>query len=110
VVEVSSHRDDANGPSRSASKEPLTAAQLRALPPLVDLMTAAHVLGLGRTTAYELARAGLWPSPLLRIGRRFKVPTAPLLALLDLPDGQPSPTPVRVRRWHERGDLAGDAG
>lgn len=100
-------RNAVNGPSGSAGGEPLTAAQLQALPPLVDLMTAARVLGLGRTTAYELARAGLWPSPLLRIGRRFKVPTAPLL---DLPDGQPSPTPVRVLRWHERGDLAGDAG
>jgi hypothetical protein len=110
VVEVSIHRNDANGPSGSAGREPLTAAQLRALPALVDLMTAARVLGLGRTTAYELARAGLWPSPLLRIGRRFKVPTAPLLALLDLPDGQTSPTPAGVLRWHELGDLAGDAG
>lgn len=107
---MSSHRNEANGPSRSAGKEPLTAAQLQALPPLVDLMTAARVLGLGRTTAYELARAGLWPTPMLRIGRRFKVPTAPLLALLDLPSSQPSPTPARVLRWHERGDLAGDAG
>ena len=107
---MNSHRNDANGPSRSPGKAPLTAAQLRALPPLLDLMTAARVLGLGRTTAYELARAGLWPTPLLRIGRRFKVPTAPLLALIDLPSGQPSPTPVGVLRWHERSDLAGDAG
>lgn len=107
---MSMHRNDMNGPSRSAFKEPLTVAQLRALPPLVDLMTAARVLGLGRTTAYELARAGLWPTPLVRIGRRFKVPSAPLLALLDLPSGQPSSTPARVLRWHERGDLAGDAG
>lgn len=88
----------------------MSAAELRALPPLVDLMTAAHVLGLGRTTAYELARAGLWPSPLLRVGRRFKVPTGPLLALLELPSDRATELAPCVPRWHEGDDLVGDAG
>lgn len=88
----------------------MSAAELRALPPLVDLMTAARVLGLGRTTAYELARAGLWPSPLLRVGRRFKVPTGPLLTLLALPSDWAAEPASRLPRWHEGDDLVGDAG
>jgi predicted DNA-binding transcriptional regulator AlpA len=52
------------------------------LPPAVDVQTAAAVLGLSRTAAYELIRVGGWPTPVLRLGRLIRVPTAPLLALL----------------------------
>jgi predicted DNA-binding transcriptional regulator AlpA len=52
------------------------------LPPAVDVQTAATVLGLSRTAAYELIRVGGWPTPVLRLGRLIRVPTAPLLALL----------------------------
>jgi len=55
---------------------------LRDLPVVVDLLTAAAVLDIGRTTAYELVRTGQWPTPILRMGGRIKVPTAPLLDLL----------------------------
>jgi len=53
---------------------------------VVDLKTAAHVLGIGRTAAYELVRAGQWPTPVLRLGRLIKVPTAPLLELVGVAD------------------------
>jgi predicted DNA-binding transcriptional regulator AlpA len=46
------------------------------------VQTAAAVLGLSRTAAYELIRVGGWPTPVLRLGRLIRVPTAPLLALL----------------------------
>ena len=59
-----------------------TRRQLLALPSVVDLPTAASVLGLGRSAAYELVRLGQWPTPVLRLGRVIRVPTAPLLALL----------------------------
>lgn len=62
----------------------MNTAELRELPPVVDLRTAAAVLDIGRTAAYELVRAGQWPTPILRLGGRIKVPTAPLLELLGL--------------------------
>jgi len=60
----------------------LTEDALRKLPPVVDVPTAAAVLGVGRTAAYELIRAGRWPTPVLRIGKLIRVPTSHLLALV----------------------------
>lgn len=62
----------------------MTRDQLLALPPTVDVTTAAAVLGIRRSCAYELIRAGAWPSPVLRLGRTVRVPTAPLLALVGI--------------------------
>ena len=59
-------------------------ADLHQLPVVVDLVTAAAVLGIGRTTAYELVRTGRWPTPVLRLGHRIRVPTAALRELLRL--------------------------
>jgi hypothetical protein len=47
-----------------------------------DVATAGAVLGIGRTKAYELAKNGEFPVPLLRVGRRYLVPTQGLLSLL----------------------------
>lgn len=58
--------------------------QLVELPAVVDVPTAAAALGLSRTAAYELIRVGGWPTPVFRLGRLIRVPTAPLLALLGL--------------------------
>jgi len=63
----------------------LTLAELSALPAVTDLVTAGRALGLGRTKAYELARKGDFPCPVIRAGRTYLVPTAGLLALLGLP-------------------------
>jgi len=41
---------------------------------------AAHVLGIGRGLAYELARTG--QLPVVRLGRRMVVPRAQLEAML----------------------------
>lgn len=51
------------------------------LPPFIDLMTAANLLGIGRTLAYALVRAGRWPTPIVRVGHLIRVPSAALLAL-----------------------------
>jgi hypothetical protein len=53
------------------------------LPASIDLMTAARMLGIGRTCAYGLVRQGRWPTPVIRVGRCIRIPTRPLLALLD---------------------------
>jgi len=55
---------------------------LENLPVVVDVPTAASVLGIGRTCAYELVRTGQWPTPVLRLGRLIRIPSAPLLALI----------------------------
>ena len=52
---------------------------------------AAKVLGIGRSTAYELVHTGDIPS--LRLGRRIVVPVAPLAARLGVQPGSVS-TPV----------------
>jgi excisionase family DNA binding protein len=55
---------------------------LSSLPPTLDLVQAAKILGIGRTAAYELVREGRWPTPIIRAGRKIRVPSAPLKALL----------------------------
>jgi hypothetical protein len=62
----------------------MTLAQAMDLPSVVDIVTAGRMLGIGRTKAQELARAGQWPTPLLRLGSSYRVPTAALLRLLEI--------------------------
>ena len=84
---------------------PLTLGEIAALPAVTDLVTAGKAVGLGRTKAYELARAGQFPCPVIRAGKTWLVPTAGLLALLGLPvpgtsdpDGDHGgPSPARSR-------------
>lgn len=59
-----------------------TAAQVAALPVTVDLVTAGSLFGVGRTTAHELARAGSFPVPVLRVGSRYVVPSLAIKRLL----------------------------
>lgn len=61
----------------------MTRDELLALPTIVDVTTAARALGIGRSLAYELVRTNRWPTPVLRVGNLIKIPTAPLIRLLD---------------------------
>jgi Helix-turn-helix domain len=47
-------------------------------------MTAAKILGIGRTKAYELARQGDFPCLVIRVGDLYRVSTPDLLRLLGL--------------------------
>ena len=47
-----------------------------------DLETAADIIGIGRTLAYELIKNDEFPVRLLRLGRRVLVPVPELLQLL----------------------------
>ncbi len=67
-----------------ASKEGLTRAELLALPAVIDVATAAQALGLGRSTAYELARRDAFPCRVLHIGSSYRIPTADLLRILGI--------------------------
>jgi hypothetical protein len=66
-----------------------SAERIRALGVVTDLQTAADILDLARSTAYDLAHADQFPVPILRAGSRYRVPTAPLLAALGLADNVP---------------------
>jgi excisionase family DNA binding protein len=54
---------------------------LGSLPPTVSVEEAAVLLGVSRSAAYRAARAGQLKT--FRLGRKLRVPTAPLLRLLD---------------------------
>ena len=58
--------------------------EIAELPTVLDLMTAARALGIGRTTAYALVRDGGFPCPVIRVGSSYRVPTAGLLEVLGL--------------------------
>lgn len=62
----------------------MTLAEAAALPTVVDLMTAARALRIGRTTAYALARDGGFPCPVLRAGGEYRVPVVGLRRALGL--------------------------
>ena len=47
-----------------------------------DVATAGAILGIGRSKAYELAKTGEFPVAIMRIGRRYLVPTSAILGLL----------------------------
>ena len=60
----------------------MTVEKAQNIPPVVDVPTAAAILGIGRTAAYELIRLGKWPTPVLRLGKLIRIPSAPLLELV----------------------------
>lgn len=70
-------------------KQVMTRAELLALPPAVDIVTAGHALGFERTTTYKFNREGKFPVPVLKIGDTFRVPTAPLLRYLGIDPIEP---------------------
>jgi hypothetical protein len=56
-------------------------------PPTVDIPTAAELLGIGRSVAYELAaqKGELTDGvPVLKIGFRYRVPTAAIERVLGI--------------------------
>jgi hypothetical protein len=59
-----------------------TPEAIRQLGMTTDVGTAGAILGIGRSKAYELAKSGEFPVAILRIGRRYLVPTSAILALL----------------------------
>ncbi len=54
--------------------------------PTTDLETAARLLGISRTKAYELARDDAFPCKVLRIGKRqYRVVVSSLRDVLGVP-------------------------
>lgn len=63
-----------------------TEQEVRNLGVRTDLTTAASVLGISRPHAYDLVRQGEFPARVLRLGRKYVVPVAGLLAALEIED------------------------
>ncbi|MEU9482416.1 helix-turn-helix domain-containing protein [Streptomyces decoyicus] len=63
---------------------PLGFAEALDLPLSVDLRTAARAFGICPATAYKLIRLGAFPCPVLRVGGRYRIPTAYLLHTLGI--------------------------
>lgn len=57
---------------------------VRGLGATIDIETAGAILGIGRSKSYELAKSGDFPVRVLRIGKRYLVPTPSILALLGI--------------------------
>lgn len=55
---------------------------------------ACKMLGISRQTGYNLEKAGKFPVPIIRLGKRRQVPTAPLLKFLGVEDEQGEQQPV----------------
>lgn len=64
----------------------MSASECRALPVTVDVVTAGRALGLSRDHSYDLVKAGDFPVPVIRVGRRWIVPRAGLLKALGIED------------------------
>jgi hypothetical protein len=59
--------------------------ELLSLPVSVDLVTAGRAFGLGRTKAYDLARAGEFPCRVIPVGgRKYRVPRAAIFEALGI--------------------------
>jgi len=56
-----------------AEENRMTEEEVRALPVVVDLVTAGRAHALGRTISYELMRRGEFPCPVHRRGRYYRV-------------------------------------
>lgn len=61
----------------------LTLREVRKLPPAIDVETAAAVLGVSRSTAYEAIRTGTFPAKVITVSSRKVVVTATLIELLE---------------------------
>jgi hypothetical protein len=65
------------------SRRVWTREEILTLGMTTDLETAAQILGIGRSKAYQLAKHGEFPVRVRRIGRRYVVPVLPLLTYLE---------------------------
>jgi hypothetical protein len=83
--------------------------ELLSLPVSNDLVTAARAFGLGRTKAFELAKAGKFPCRVLQVGKKYRVPRSAIFEALgigpDIARPQPSRRPSPKRRVHAKADL-----
>ena len=94
-------RTEIDGTSDPECAAPVTFPELFALPVTVSLTTAARAFGISMTTAYRLAGRGAFPCRVLRPTYHYRVPTASLIAALEI-----ELHPVNADDLHEGIDFA----
>jgi hypothetical protein len=67
-----------------------TPEEIRKYKATVDVPTAGRCWGLGRDASYELARAGKFPVPVLKLGERLRVTRSAIMQALGIPDMFPA--------------------
>ncbi len=88
---TSTHHDPATTHTAPIRPSQWTAQRIRALGAVTDVSTAGSIFKLSRSVAYDLARTGRFPVPVLRAGTRYRVPVAAILTALHLPIETPTP-------------------
>jgi hypothetical protein len=78
--------------STKTSRHEWTPEAVRALGLTTDLTTAAHIIGIGRTLAFDLVRNDEFPVRILRVRGRILVRTGDLLELLIPPSDPTTPS------------------
>lgn len=69
--------------------------EIDGLPAALDVATACRLLDIGLTVGRDLVRRGEWPTPVLKLGAQYRIPTRPLLRLLGLdPDSSEAAAPT----------------
>ena len=76
---------------RSATPEGGSTSATPRLPATISADEAFRLLGIDKSTGYRAIKQGTFPLPYLRVGRIIRVPTVPVLRLLQL-DGAASPS------------------
>jgi hypothetical protein len=71
-------------PVRHRTRTTWTAEEVRALGVQTDVETAGSIFGLSTTQAYVAVNNGVFPVDVIKVGRRYLVPTAPILRLLGI--------------------------
>ncbi|MBZ3907176.1 helix-turn-helix transcriptional regulator [Streptomyces griseiscabiei] len=72
-------------------------------PKFVDLPAAARALGIAKSTAYRMVRAGSFPCPAAHVGRSYQVPTKALMNSLSISDSIVHPDDVKNGADHAHG-------
>jgi hypothetical protein len=73
---------DARRAQSEQAEQTWTMDKVKALGMTTDLETAATILGIGRTLAFELAKTNQFPIRILRLGRRTRISVPELIAYL----------------------------
>ena len=60
-------------------------SEIKKWPSNVDVTKASNALGISKAYGYKLASLGQFPCRVLKIGTRYRVVTASLIALLEEP-------------------------
>ncbi|UXY28580.1 helix-turn-helix domain-containing protein [Streptomyces sp. HUAS TT20] len=71
-----------------------TREAVEALGPTTDVPTVASIFGVNKDTVYAQIRRGEWTATrVLTLGRKIKIPTRDLIALLYAPEASTEPAP-----------------